>query len=105
MSDDLVEWLRAQLAADERGWTLLANAPRNKVGNTIADRMLRDVAAVRKILARHEPIEVFGQLLCTYCGVTKGASRPDASWPCPDLRDLAEVFSDRPGYRENWRPA
>jgi hypothetical protein len=111
MSRELINWLAAQLDFDQAWASTLPPDHPGQIYNgsewvqlPAGDRLLREVESKRRILARHEPIEVFGQVLCTYCGVIKGASRPDASWPCPDLRDLAEVYSDRAGYQEAWRP-
>lgn len=69
-------------------------------------RALREVEAKRRILARHQPIEVFGIMLCTHCGVVAGgqSARAAMSWPCPELRDAAAAHSDHPDYRDEWRP-
>jgi hypothetical protein len=77
-------------------------------------RVLREVEAKRKIIDRHHPEtysfaevgdagdrferSVIGCAQCTYDGLD-----PEP-WPCADVRDLAAIFSDRPGYREEWRP-
>lgn len=68
-------------------------------------RLLGEVEAKRRILNRHQPIEIFGSLLCTHCGVIGGqGARKVAAWPCPELRDLAAPYADWPGYRDDWKP-
>lgn len=73
-------------------------------------RVLREVEAKRKIIEEHGSREVasldrdnWGQpfVVCRRC--TEGAVRQVVA-PCPTLKLLALPFSDRPGYREAWRP-
>ena len=53
-------------------------------------RVLRDIAAKRKVLGRHEPLASLGALGCGHChdGFNHGAL---ASWPCPEILGLAEA--------------
>jgi hypothetical protein len=124
VSEDLIDWLRLQLDEDERVareapnvldyaewpfWVDVDDEHDHQATNAWRDhfkpaRVLREVERNRRVLARHEPIEVFGDLLCVRCGVKAGGRPSDPSWPCPDVRDLAAIFDDRPGYREEWRP-
>jgi hypothetical protein len=80
-------------------------------------RVLREVEALRAIIDLHEPREYVTYLKhvtywqCGYCaGLCHsrsglGCEQPvDALWPCDTVRLLAAIFSDRPGYREEWRP-
>jgi hypothetical protein len=57
------------------------------------DRVLADVAAKRRILARHY--------------VPRGDDlRTDEDTPAPEwlIRDLASVYADHSDYRDEWRP-
>ena len=67
-------------------------------------RALREVDAKRRILDRHGPIEIFGSMYCTYCGMLGGQRARDVNWPCPEILDAALPYADRPGYRDEWRP-
>ncbi|SDJ39880.1 DUF6221 family protein [Streptomyces indicus] len=66
-------------------------------------RVLREIEAKRRILARHVLSPAEGD---------PGRPWDDADdclydgepWPCPDLRDLALSYADRPGCRDEWRP-
>lgn len=90
--------------------------------------VLDDVAAKRRILARHTPVEQWAgwnhipagqpgarQLLWLDCSTciedtsadpnevrcTHGARR----WPCPDVLDLVAPFAGHPDFDPAWRPA
>ena len=69
-------------------------------------RVLRQVERDRRILDRHAsydfpynpedgPGEYSWTGRCDYC---------HDPWPCPDLRDVAAPYADRPGYRDEWKP-
>jgi len=68
-------------------WTLLYDAA----------RALREVAAKRRVLARHCADTPPYVEYCRECENT----RLDQ---CPELWDLAAPYSDHPDYREEWRP-
>lgn len=66
-------------------------------------RVLRQVEAHRRILARHHPIPappIFilggpnpGDMVCAGCG-SKGNGQGLTLWPCPDVQDLAGIYTD-----------
>lgn len=102
MSGELVNWLNEQIDEDEReavddGWQ--QPGPR---------RMLCEVAAKRRlideILAYEAKID--GEWGCGHMADQIAAGLCPDSKPeeIPALRLLAEIFSDRPGYQEAWRP-
>jgi hypothetical protein len=80
-------------------------------------RVLREVESKRRILDGH-PFEQ--GTVGGVCGTCHGNSRMEEHWdgeeetvewvdsemvwPCPTVRNLAAVYSDRPGYREEWKP-
>lgn len=68
-------------------------------------RVLREVAAKRKILARHAPHRTAsGGLACDWCSEDTD-DRPQlakVSWPCGDVRDIAAIWSDHPDYDPSW---
>jgi hypothetical protein len=84
------------------------------------DRVLRRIAAERKILARHysEPHPLarprpFGRKTVDYgdlgpvCAGCSGVDDPfihQIPWPCDNILDLASGWSHMPGYREEWTP-
>jgi hypothetical protein len=118
---DIVEFIRERLAEDEqwalgvRGvswewlWALnTAEELDSSVAVHIARhdpaRVLREVEAKRRVLARHHrvPDEVAIRLdlenvpdLCNGCYQT---------WSCDDVRLLALPYSDHPSYRPEWSP-
>lgn len=58
------------------------------------DRMLRDVAATRALLALHTSNHSAGVTeACGYCGHL---------WPCAEVSIAAAVYSDHPDYRAEW---
>ncbi len=60
-------------------------------------RVLREVEAGRRILARHSPVRGSLQTYCTWC--------PESvSWPCPDIRDLAAIWNGHPDCPQERRP-
>ncbi len=59
-------------------------------------RVLREVAAKRKILTLHSPWEDSGD--CSACGDV-----PQVCYPCETLRALAAAWSDHPDYDPAWR--
>lgn len=76
-------------------------------------RVLREVAAKRRVLARHSqpgPDET-DRLATWFPGHCKGCGYDDyRDGPhigdineCPELRDMASVYADRPGYQEGWK--
>lgn len=74
-------------------------------------RVLREVKAKRRIMARHARDPQWASLAtmrdaCMGCGV-EGPNE----WPvteslneCPELRDLALVYADHPDYQQQWTP-
>jgi rubrerythrin len=88
-------------------------------------RVLADIAAKRRIVARHEPelVQVLRTIVdgkwldekaweCIYCaglchsqtGLYCADDGLDAPYPCPDIKDLASVYADHPDYQQEWRP-
>lgn len=75
-------------------------------------RVLREVEAKRRIMSIHRrpaqdewntgPFED----RCDGCGSSGEFNDPNVRDinDCPELRAIAAVYSDRPGYREEWRP-
>jgi hypothetical protein len=69
--------------------------------NVDPHRVLRQVEAHRRILARHHPVETPGlfvvggprpgSLMCAGCG-SKGNGVGSTPWPCPDVQDLASIY-------------
>lgn len=68
-------------------------------------RVLREAAALRKILARHAPHQTAsGGLACDWCSDDTD-DRPQLAkvrWPCGDVRDIAAIWSDHPDYDPSW---
>lgn len=75
---------------------------------------LREVEFKRRILAIHrrradvtgEPGGTFDNCCdgCGYGGICDDPNVEDIS-DCPELRAMGAIYTDRPGYREEWRPA
>jgi hypothetical protein len=110
MSDDLITWLRSELDYDER------IARRYKDGNyaeyeehlTTPDWVLADIAAKRAILDRYEDAVRLDTSKPGYDPVAR-LNVSLAKVLAPELervvRLLALAYADRPGYRDEWRPA
>jgi hypothetical protein len=70
-------------------------------------RVLAEVDAKRRILDEHRPrTERHGwdsePTICGTCRFDEGLDT--YNYPCPTVRALALPYSDRPGYREEWKP-
>lgn len=69
-------------------------------------RILRQTTAMRRTLHRHQPHAMgdcrvceaahWGTLVCNHCH--------GRAWPCPDVADLASIWSDHPDYQQEWAP-
>lgn len=134
MTSDLAQWLCGQLDTDERiargaggtwmefpGTDWVNTAPTDEwqpsgsdhhVAVVVLDsdrahivewdpaRALREIDTKRKILKLHERLDI-GEF-CSICDAPSGIpGRPDG---CDTLRLLALPYTDRPGYRKEWRP-
>lgn len=77
-------------------------------------RVLREVDAKRRVLTRHcaapvppgnEWAEEYPYCAAhAYKGPDGTAVYPVELEKCPELRDLAAPYADRPGYRKGWAP-
>lgn len=112
--DDLVTWLRAQLAEDERAaraWLPFGNptdADRDHIARHDPVRMLADVDAKRRILDLHAPVNGYDPNgpVCSTCGEpgNLGDETAVVRWPCPTVRLVVLPYADRAGYQAEWRP-
>lgn len=101
MTTGLVEWLRSQLDADEAANRGVMSLWEGMCGWS-PNQVLRTVAAHRAILDRHHGVEMIlpggrVQWLCAQCDIESDA------WPCDDVRALASIYEDRPGFDPSWR--
>jgi hypothetical protein len=117
----LVAFLAARLGEDEadaknlaagEGTLALAFAAHSEVPRKLGERLLREVAAKRAILALHRievtfaesrdndyrPVKI-PEVQCFVCG---WASDVEGS-ACETLRNLAAVYSEHPDYGQEWR--
>jgi hypothetical protein len=80
------------------------------------DAVLREVEAKRRLVELHQPANPDDEPregtpgwpgrpwhYCRTCGSGEAYEYP-TDWPCATVRLLALPFSDRPGYREEWKP-
>jgi hypothetical protein len=72
-------------------------------------RVLREVAAKRAIVVEHSETTTYigphkGEPSCTCCGAAADDPYLVIPWPCTTLRQLANVWSDHPDYRAEWKP-
>jgi hypothetical protein len=73
------------------------------------DFALRQVAAYRRILSRHQPRPdgTPSGVECSVCVDPDGRCdswqrHEPLDWPCPDVRDLASIYEFRPGFDPSW---
>ena len=71
------------------------------IANYDPARALREVQSKRRALARHHR-DRYG--VCVGCGWSGNLdeARIDATEECPELLDMASVWSDHPAYRPEW---
>lgn len=128
--DDLIAFYRAQLNEDQAeiekhpddpcdpdGFqaTIETSYPCFPMLTIGKQRALRDIETKRRIVEEHASEDGH----CSTCTIedmeeNAGAdydSEPEmirvrrpVAWPCPTVRLLAELYTDRPGYKEEWRP-
>jgi hypothetical protein len=134
-SPDLATWLLEQIAEDERlaraaarlnddepedlhwdtvvgrledaGWEREEVHRLDKhVVNFDPARVLAECDAKRRIIAQHD-VDDGDCRTCFDPNTTNDwpENMVQQCWPCPTLRLLAAVYSDRPGYREEWKLA
>jgi len=109
MTEDLITWLRAQLEEDERliaaaGTTPLAglvvNWPRQAGKRTAWDFVARftDMELLRREVEAHQ--KIIDECLFRLEEDDRGTD------PCAAkvLSLLASIYSDRPGFRQEWAP-
>lgn len=106
----IVGFLTARYKEVERAakaWGASENAPWRQ----IADFILADLAAKRRILARHTDPDHFCGVGATWRHsgdiVYAGGQRPEPhedGGACADLRDAASVFGEHPDYDPGWAP-
>jgi hypothetical protein len=68
-------------------------------------RVLRQVVAHRAILARHKPVPGEEHIVCdidSFVGHDDTEGLYGDPYPCADVRALASIYSDRPGYDPSW---
>ncbi|MFE6893956.1 DUF6221 family protein [Streptomyces sp. NPDC057694] len=123
---DLVRWLGAQLDADTRrasslhaldcdihaylqghlesvkaAMSMFHEAPGAVCDCGVPARVLREVDAERRILARFRDALTEAE---SPDHLVSGPARTALLVVEPIAKDLAAVYADRPGYREEWRP-
>ena len=103
-------WQRSWEGFGRSGWTEPSGQPiSSHIARWNPAHVLAECDAKRRILARHAPKvgteygPFEGELIC---GCSGGTDEFHAvPWPCADVRDIASVYADRPGYEEEaWRP-
>ncbi len=122
-TEALVEFLRARLDEDERRardarpgpWSLTGH-PDEVVLYSGPDEVMRGPLRDGAHIAHHNPARVLAEVdakrrIVELCaeedgGVEIGVGVSPEQWLAQSvLRLLAEVYADRPGYRQEWRPA
>jgi hypothetical protein len=127
---DLVQWLTAQLDADERiargaggdSWRRQDHPSETvAVYDSKGEPVVYDegwpTEEQQTHIARHDPARVLREIDSKRRIVDAHERRPMSSgetadcaqcwgavWPCPTLRLLALPYEARPGYRPEWRP-
>lgn len=73
------------------------------IANNDPARVLKQVAAMRLVLAEHERHTLSDdRVYCSACSCSFDSPVCDAEpWPCPTLRALAAFWSDHPGHPDN----
>jgi hypothetical protein len=130
--EDLVQWLRQQLDEDERvargaavdqspPWMAMGDDGESFIstgnGGIIRDGDYGGRLIVSEHIALHDPARVLREVEATRFVIeTLRGYEPDDEWASePDMgqrrnnaagamRRLATVYSDRPGFRDEWRP-
>jgi len=98
---DLVAWLREQIDEDEWAWQMVAARDVVEMlhGEPLAPRMLAEVAAKRAILDGCEET-LAGE--DSWDPMIEGGSGEEFVLAKFVIRQLAQPFAGRPGWREEW---
>jgi hypothetical protein len=103
--DDLITWLLAQLDWQEdiarRARDADEAADRLFAGHCSPNWTLRKIDADRRLIQRYEKAAAAHTSLVSF---TRGQDDGYRQACLDAIRDAAEVYADRPGYREDWRP-
>ena len=115
--DDLTAFLRVRYDDDEKLTKAAAEAqtatgrgaewnpgiPMDMISEHIAHhdpaRVLREVAAKRRILYDHAPQAKGYRTACSRCHYGNSLG---ANWPCLTMASLAAVWPDHPDYKQEW---
>lgn len=66
-------------------------------------RVLREVQAKRRVMERHCPgMRTRDYVYCQACPDDRDGFPDVPIDECPELRDLAAIYSDHPDYRKEW---
>jgi hypothetical protein len=123
VSEDLIDWLRAQFDVDERVARAAQDLERDVFDGTgvivmhaaTGTRSVTLSSAVAIHIARHDPARVLREVQFKRLILDDWQQLADANSSDPSdiaeraalwrtIRRLAAIFDDRPGYREEWRP-
>lgn len=112
----LTGFLLARVTEDERRIRKFGVVSGSRQMPTVFMRLTAECETKRRIIALHQPdwqLKSGGRLgrKCRECHRPWHQWRPDCAVPgmgpeqgCPTLRLYAELYSDHPDYREEWRP-
>lgn len=105
VTTDGTSWINAKDTGDACGEHIARHDPA---------RVLREIAAKRRVLARHHPADkpnyrfrdtdsvTYVCVGCGYAGDNDDPNTDDIN-ECPELREAASVWSDHPDYDPAWR--
>lgn len=99
-------WLGSKVIVSENYPEPVDEANLRHIATWDPARVRVECGAKRRIVERHAPRVgkelAEGDLICGGC--SDYYEIVATQWPCADVRDVASVFVDRPGYPEEWRP-
>src|SRR5450755_748772 len=117
MSDgEMVTFANARLDEDEAWFTDGAALADDPVAEDLCQRLLREVAFKRAILALHMPQPFWGNnpppvrdqtpenVVSWYCECQWPDGVIEGMYPCGEARLLVSVYSGHPDYRAGWKP-
>jgi hypothetical protein len=108
-TSEIVRFIEAQLRDDQFYAEVALTGLIYPESRAPHEATLRRVAAYRRILSRHRPRAdgTPSGVECSVCVDPDGRcdswqQHMPLDWPCPDVRDLASIYSARPGFDPSW---
>lgn len=99
------EWGHGQRQVRSVTLTLVAETAADRhIARHDPARVLREVAAKRRVLERHSPVDMLGALYCDGCPTDEDGYHGYKLSDCPELQNLAFIWNEHEDWDPRWCP-